>query len=144
MSTEIAVRYSKILKAFAGIGVVNGTARPPSDSNTFHMIWEYYVASRLESVARKRATLAKEACMSAGLLGDRDALVTGMLTTVYQGPYMNVTAKKSNAAEGLDRVLLNNELTKRYGADVAKTIIAKAIKPRAPAVLYDFVTGEDD
>jgi len=141
MSLVIADKYSKILAAFSKIGKHNGTAPPESKSNTFALAYEYYVAAKLESAAKKRKEQAQVACVSAGMLGDKADLVTGMLTVVYTSDIMNITAKAATPAKRIDPVELANELSKRYGELEALKIINAATKYNAPAVSYDFTDG---
>src|ERR1044072_3328221 len=114
---QLLLIKSKVAKAFANIGVTNGTALPKSEDNTFSLIYEFFVASQLESAAKKRREAAKEACMSAGLLGED--YVPGMTKAVYDNDMLTVTAKTNQPAELLDKTALKNALVRQLGAEKA-------------------------
>ena len=139
MSITLHTIKSTIAHAFADIGKSDDTypsSAPPS--NTFALVWEYYVADMLASMANKRKDEAKEACLSAGLLGDRAKMAPGNMVETYNSELLSIHAKMNNPASRIDKAKLRSELIKALGANNASKVLNACTKENAAAVSYEF------
>lgn len=136
--TPIIKIKSAIQTAFSNIGKKNGTSAPTSKVNTFSIAYEFFCAEIMRSAANKRHEEAKKAAFDAGLLGEPSKYVEGETITTHDNEHFTITAKKAAASSTLDRTMLSNALSKRYGkkldATLCNEILAEASKPRAGAV----------
>lgn len=129
--SDILHRRAAINKSFSAIGVKNGSAPPDSKLNTFAPLYEFFVADALRSMANKRYDAAKENLAS---VVDLNKIKEGAQVRLVATEHFDIDARQNVATTTLDRTMLKNELTKRYGSKVADDIITKSSKPKKGAV----------
>lgn len=132
-----------IQKSFSNIGKSNGTKPKESQSNSYPIAHELFVASELRSAANKRYDMAKANAFASGIL-DEGKVVEGAEVCVYEGELFDVTMKQASSSSTLDRTQLRNTLMRDLNLDdkAVDTIIAKASKPRKGAVTIGFSLKE--
>lgn len=105
---------------------------------------EYIVAKTLARLANKRLELAEIAAIKSGIIGDETKLVKGQEVTVWKPrkvpPPLIITARTSNDRQPMiDKVLLNQELSRRFSQKVVTSILEKSSKDVAPTVVHSIV-----
>jgi hypothetical protein len=112
---------------------------PHSTSNTAALVYEYFVADFLCSLATKRKEAAKKACQEAGILVEPPE---GETETVYKDETIQIIGQTKTASQTIDKAKLNSELMKEVGATKAQAIIANSSKKNKPATSFSFVSSD--
>jgi hypothetical protein len=137
--TEIIKCKAAIQKVLSNIGKTNGTAPPTSrSSNKFPILYDFFVADTLRSATKKRYEAAKaQVCEVFGV--DPETLEDGHNKIEGSTEHLDLLVKKASGSRTIDPTMLKNELTKRYGADTAATIIDASSKDKKGAVTISAV-----
>lgn len=117
---------TKLLTAFANLGVKNGTAPGPELDVNEKLAYELFTASTLATAADKRKEAAKAAALKAGIIRP---VLPGSSATVFSGKRIAIMAATKNAGS-----LLNEDALKRAGVTEAQ--IAAGRVEKAPATTY--------
>lgn len=132
MAQEMLLLKSAIMKALGKIGTSNGTSPLPSRRNISPALHEFFVADTLRSAVNKRYDAAKEAVIEqAGI--DIPNIEESSQHIAASNEHIDLLVKKAASSTTIDKTMLKNELTRRFGGDVANEIIKAASKPRAGA-----------
>ncbi len=129
-------KKASALKAFDKIGKSNGTAPPESQDNRASIAYEYFIADALAGYATKRKEKAKKDAEAAGLLGEEKK--PGDTVETYTNEHLTISARTAQPVERLDKTVLFNNLSKKYGAQEALAIIADATVENKAATTYLF------
>jgi hypothetical protein len=121
-----------IQKALSNIGKTNGTSPLPSRRNISPAMHEFFVADTLRSAISKRYDEAKEAIIEQTGL-DVANFPESSQAIQASTEHFDLLVKKNASSTTIDKTMLKNALTKRYGADTALLIMEEASKPRAGA-----------
>lgn len=132
MSIKLAKHKLEIQGAFNEIG----NSRPKHSDNIFPLIWDYFVADLLASLATKRKEHAKKALEDIGVLTKPSV---GESKIIYSTDGLQIVGQTKQPSETIDRAKLNSELIKRYGLKVATDILKASTKVNNPATVYSFV-----
>jgi hypothetical protein len=136
--SEIIQCKAAIQKTLSKIGKSNGTAPPSSRRNIFPALYEFFVADTLRSAINKRYDAAKAAIIDQQGL-NLDAFPESSQAIEASTEHLDLLIKKAAGSSTIDRTMLKNELTKRYGADTAEAIIEASSKPKKGAVTISAV-----
>ena len=139
--SELIKRKSAAAKTFSKIGKTDATAPPPSDSNTFGVAYELFIAESLRSIANARYEAAKDAAIAAGVIQSEYTVGTHI---PYNTDGLSIIARRNNDSSTLDKTLLSNILQKDHkftAADVTK-LLDKASKPKKGATTHSFSVEE--
>jgi hypothetical protein len=122
-----------IQKALSNIGKTNGTSPLPSRRNISPALHEFFVAETLRSAVNKRYDEAKKTIIEqAGI--DLPNLEESTQTIAAGNEHFDLLVKKNAGSTTIDKTMLKNSLSKRYGDIIANAIIEEASKPKAGAV----------
>jgi hypothetical protein len=136
--TEIIKAKAAIQKALSNIGKTNGTSPPASRRNIFPVLYDFFVADTLRSAINKRYEEAKLRLIEQQGL-DLDAFPESHQSIEATSEHLDLLVKKNAGSYTIDKTMLSNELTKRYGADAAQDIISASVKPKRGAVTISAV-----
>ena len=136
---QIILLKAAVQKALSNIGKKNGSAPPKSESNSFGVAYELFVASEIRSAANKRYDAAKDAATIAGVI-DEEKTVEGSEIATSSNEFFDVTMKRAASSLTLDKTLLKNYLMTKAGMsekDATKALVLSS-KPRKGAVTIGF------
>jgi hypothetical protein len=136
--TEIIKCKAAIQKALSKIGTTNGTAPPSSRRNIFPTLYEFFVADTMRSNINKRYDVAKAQLIEVTGL-NLDELEDSSSQISASTEHLDLLCKKAAGSSTIDKTMLRNELTKRYGVNTADQIIEASSKPRKGAVTLSAV-----
>lgn len=136
--TEIIQCKAGIQKALSKIGKTNGTAPPSSRRNIFPTLYDFFVADTLRSAINKRYDDAKARLIEQQQL-DLEAFPESTQSIEASTEHLDLLVKKNAGSKIIDKTMLRNELSKRYGTDVADEIIEASSKDKKGAVTISAV-----
>jgi hypothetical protein len=136
--TEIIQCKAAIQKTLSKIGKTNGTAPPPSRRNIFPALYEFFVADTLRSAINKRYDAAKASIIEQQQLA-LDDFPESTQSIEASTEHLDLLVKKAAGSSTIDKTALRNELSKRFGTNVADEIIEKSSKPKRGAVTISAV-----
>lgn len=150
MTSTVANKLNNaIASAFGKIGDTNGTKMPqPADNNAEPHVWEYYIATTLERIAKKRKENAEKELQRVGVLFDATTAPrpSGTRESLFVGNNVMVNLAVNNAPGRLNEKLFIIELNK---LGVSLQLIEKArieaTKPtRAPHLFSAILNTRGD
>lgn len=131
------------------------TVLPPGDSqDPFDaLLHELDIAQTITSIGEKRKEAAKDAVTAAfsdaeraqidKLIADTKTLNVGSTTNIIDAKNNGLDVQTKNGASFLNQTKLKNELSKRFGAQVADQLIAECTEKREPSKSYIVVEYGD-
>lgn len=117
-----------------GTDALPDTVIDAGKKNTAPVAVRFAIAEQGRSYWNKEFEEAKKAAKEAGILGSDDDYVTGETRVVASFSSFDITAKKANASEVVDKTALMNALNKHASASVREKVLSECIKERKGAV----------